>query len=730
MRGFVAWLVVAALVACAPQRPPPTTASRPAQPRTTAEAPEPSTEPPLLRLVPQSGHVSEIWALAFSPDGRWLASGGLDHAIYVWSREGLLLAELLGHREAITSLSWKPDGSRIVSSARDGRMIVWDLDRAEPAFVIEQPAFSVAWSPDGETLASVGPKAEILLWAASDGRLLRRAEATSGRQLLAVGYGPDGRRIATRSLDGHVHFWDAESLAVSTPVQLSSGYTRRVVFGGAGRRLALANRDRIAIFDAASGAVTREVPLATDYPSPIGFTDDDRTLIAVGQRGVVAIDAGTGRLKPLFSGLGIVEASALAPDAATLATSHDVDGQIRLWRLSDGTPTGALGAPSSGAHAASFSPDGATIATFGGPSQIWDARTGRVSALLEHGMRAGRGAFSADGALIAADVRDGVGVWSANGKRVALIKARTDDHSPHFAWSPDGQQLAVGVDRALFLWSRDQQRVTRTVKLARAAAAVEWSPNGELLAIGAASSIELWDAKRWRIDRTLDMKQLAAWAAFRTLDFSPDGRRLVASSDSQIAVWELSSGRIAAVRKRAFHAVPRFSPDSRAVAFSAPDHTVELWDGIGPDAVTLTGSPSAIRVVAWQPRGRLVAAACDDGVVRVWDTRGRLVREFPGHEGRVWDLAWHPGGEVLLAASHQARLHRLRDGKTLVLRARIDAASGVVHEPNGAFDGDPDAFGLLKVRRGRRFDRMEMLAAEQVPELCRPGLARAFWAAP
>jgi WD40 repeat protein len=163
------------------------------------------------------------------------------------------------------------------------------------------------------------------------------------------------------------------------------------------------------------------------------------------------------------------------------------------------------------------------------------------------------------------------------------------------------------------------------------------------------------------------------------------------------------------------------------LAFAGKDRSVVLWDGAR--VTTLTGATGAIRRIVWSPDGRLVAAGCDDGVVRVWSPRtGRIEREFAGHEGRVWDLAWHPDGQVLLAASHQVRLHRLRDGKSLTLRARVDQAAGIVHTRAGYFDGDPSAFSLLVFRQGAHFRSSVVLEADAAERAFhRSGLAREFW---
>lgn len=715
------------LSACAA---PPRADPRPIPPASPGEPePEPEADAPAPgapRPIPQSGHTSEVWRLAFSPDGRFLASGGLDHAVLVWSLDGQVVAELLGHQEAIMGLSWRPDGGALVSNARDGRIIVWDLDTAAPAQVIRKGVFAVAWSPDGLRLATVGPQADVTLFSPLRGELLERAATPGheGRQLLDLAYSPSGERIATRALDGHVHVWDGRSLAIVAKGHLASGYERRLVFSPRGDRIAAGHGDALAIVDATTGQVQREIK--SDNPFPIAWTE--RGITSGGGAAIHVVDPDSGKAKKKIGNLGIVEAAAQTPNGELVATAHDVDSQIRLWRLEGGVPVAALGSTRAGAGVARFSPDGTKIVTAGAALDVWDATQGRIAARLTS-TETGAAEWSPDGALLAADTERAIAIWQTDGKKVATLPAHSDNYSTHFAWKPDGSALAVALEKTLRIWSRADKRVTPNLKLGDSHAAdVAWSPDGKLLAVGGYSKAELWDTKSWRVVRTLDVKLLKSWASLRHLIFAPDGKRIALVSDQDVGLFDVASGRLEAKTEgRALFAVPSFSPDSRRLAFSGKDRSVVLWDGAR--TMLLDGAEGPVRVVAFSPDGSRVAAASDDAHVRVWSLRtGRVEREFSGHEGRVWSMSWHPSGRVLVASSHHSRLHRMSDGRSLTLRARTDAPAGMVHTGAGQFDGDPEAFSLLRFRSGSRFARATLLdPAEAARTFHQPGLAAEFW---
>lgn len=104
------------------------------------------------------GHTSLVFAVAWSPDGKRIASGGDDSTVQVWdaSRGGLLLT-YSGHTTGVRQLAWSPDGTRIVSGSNDNTLQVWNATtgkRLVTSTIPLGPVFSVAWSPDGRHIAS------------------------------------------------------------------------------------------------------------------------------------------------------------------------------------------------------------------------------------------------------------------------------------------------------------------------------------------------------------------------------------------------------------------------------------------------------------------------------------------------------------------------------------------------------------------------------------------------
>jgi WD40 repeat protein/tRNA A-37 threonylcarbamoyl transferase component Bud32 len=624
------------------------------------------------------GHGGRVWAVAWSPDARQLASADDQGVVSVWDvADNKELASFQAQAGGVRALAWSPDG-KLLATASKGAPQLWEAatgketrtlplaDNPRPDGPSRRPqARSLIWSPGEQKLALVDTEGEIKVWDLGTGAKPLVLLAHTGA--FGAAWGPDGKRLASVGVDGLVKVWDAATgkpeFDLPTPAASSvvTGFWGHALdWSEDGKRLGvISERGEIQVLDVGTRGVVAtgklvprdpEVRRGVARPRCFRWGPGCRSLASIEMFGgdLTLWDAATGkegvsiRLGGDSSSRVMVQPGDLCRPAWDRSGRQialgGIDGTVRAWRV--GSSRWTARSPIRDASAClAWSWDSHRI--FGSPS---DTAAEDAEALF---------AAAAAGRLPSppgSRPRPQIQAWDAlTGDVVRTIGSVRPDSSPPvvaLAESPDGKWLAFATaDGSLRLWpaAGGEQPVPldETPGAAPLHGVVQnnsdnlgvlcWSPDGKRLAYSTRhqTTIRLWDPDTRQTVGTLE----GHGGPVRSLAWSPDGKRLASAGAGTVKVWDVSSAKATAT-------LPYF--DKPEASPSNP----------------LPGKPATSSMLAWRPDGKRLAVAGEDETIRIVNSDDCkeviTLHERPLsniHQGVVCAVAWSPDGKRLASAS-------------------------------------------------------------------------------
>jgi WD40 repeat protein len=608
-------------------------------------------------LLTLRGHQIEVHGIAFSPDGKRLATasgvwaGTQPGEVKVWDAQtGRELFSCAGHTRAVWNVAFSTDGTRLATASFDGTARTWDAATGRSLRTFSVPrawVYCAIFSPDiaSRFLAAGSSDRCAHIWDTATGREVCTLRGHR-EDVFGVAFSPDGRRLATGSRDHTVRLWDLGgvpegSVPPNAVVLPAPGGPRSVAFSPSGRYLA-----------------------AGTYSGDLRVWDVPHARLLFTRQ-------------PTVDPIGSV---AFSPDGLTVATANEM-GRVQLWDVPFGDEALAVRSHTRRAYAVAFSPDGRRIAA-GGQNpivEIWDATRGQEQRSLE----------PLEGFIRSL-------AFHPDGRHLVTVAARKGSRS---------------VESLVRVWDVMSERVEpvwaqHPAEVFPVAAAV--GPGGRLLAsAGTEGALKLWDLNTGQQLRTL----AGTGGAIRSIAFNADGLRLAsAAADGIVRVWEVASGRLLHQLKAPGGPATcvAYSPDGNYLAAGQEEGMVSVWETeTGRLQHGLAGHTLPVSAVAFHPGSQVLASVSggprgdDAGTVRLWDlAAGRERNAWQGNGGSILDLAFSPDGRRLATLSSDSSL-RLWDPDTgqevFVLRSHITVGAAAASLAFSA-DGSRLAAGCAMVR--------------------------------
>jgi WD40 repeat protein len=610
-----------------------------------------------------------INSMAFSPNSKQLVTAGEDGTARLWDTSGKSLAVLKGHQGNVNSVAFSRDGKLLVTAGEDDTARLWETSGKRLALLkghkydVKSAMFS---PPDGKFIVTVGKNDTVRLWNKS-GKQLPLLKMAQG-DINNVALSPDGKLLVTAGEDGTTGVWDTSGKPLPV-LKGHKGNVNSVAFSPDGKLLVTGGQDNIAkLWDTArlrdpSGKWSTVLKGHQGDINNVAFSPDGNLIVTVGIDDAVRLWERSGNelfvLKFVLKISQGADNIAMSPDGKLLVTAGNEDS-VRLWDTT-GKQFVILKGHKDEVSDAQFSPDNKFVVTVGtdGTARLWDRSGKQLHILKGHQGKVYDAQFRSDGKIFTVGEDGTVRLWDTSGKQLKFPpgdKGKVYDAQ----FRSDGNIFTVEEDGTVRLWdiSGKQLAVFKGDKGKLDTPNV--SPDGKLLVtVGAEDkTVRLWDTS----GKQLVVLKGDKGNGYTLANFSPNSKQLViCEEDGSIRLWDISGHPLALLQGHRGIVYADFSPDGKLVVSAGEDGTTRLWDTSGKPLHIIKGHKGMISSLEFSRDGKLLATAGKDGTARLWHTSGKQLAVFKASEGGVNNAVFSRDGKQLVTAGKDgtARLWKI-----------------------------------------------------------------------
>lgn len=646
------------------------------------------------------GHDAAVEKITFSPDGKFLASGGRDGVIKIWEAyNGREVMTLNGHRASIKGIDFSPDGKYLLACDESTTIKFWDISNQREIYTRQgtPPApyeslqecentighcgniSDIAFGPDGEIFMSTGSRPAGIIWNVADGSEIRRFEGPN--VIRGISYKSDSNTTTSMS---------SEMKSFSLTQQTFKALKEKDI------------PDNILV--ELRALENQEFTSAKDFldtlNSHIGEEQAIRYKTLILKHATGLISAKRSAHIPDEAEIEILEVPefihgiGFSPDGSIFIPGRPGQDFVTLWNFSTGRQIAQLKTSSSNM---TFSSDGQLIAVSGPNNTIklWDVLNKKeIKTFQGDAYIRGNLVFSPDNSMLASTHIDAtIKLWSvATGKLITTLAGHSNSIQD-MSFSPDGKVLASGsVDKTIKLWNLGEIDTPYILNgHSESVNSIKFSPDGKILASGSKdSTVKLWDVSTGTQLKTLQEDANGV----NGVSFSPDGKILASGTDHAVRLWDIENGSEITQLPVEDYMVNTiaFSPDSGMIAVGMAAPRIRLWDINKRDAVDelSEGVYKAITNIVFSYDGKFLASVGYNGVLdiadspKIWDVAER--KALTTLEERAMSLAFSSDNTMLAIGTSNATLKVLslpNLSEMMTISLSTGSAQFITFSPNG-----------------------------------------------
>ena len=646
-----------------------------------------------ISFMNQGGEVNSV---AFSPDGKYVVSGGCSDitgsydtckgSIRVWEATSGKEVTQVNTDNIVASVNFSSDGRFVVSGGCDeiafdnftcvkGSIHVWEaLTGKEVAHMTHNGnnsnnrVASVEFSQDGKRVLSGSWDGTARVWELATGQEVARI--THDSSVSSGVFNPDGKYVISGSWDQTARVWDAAT-GVEVARMTHDGPVNSVTFSPDGKYVASGSNDGTArVWDAATG---EEVARMThdNLVDTVAFSPDGKYVISGSWDQTARVwEAVTGKEIARMTHDSGVTSVAFSHDSKHVV-SGSWDHTARAWDVATGKEIARM-THDDIVWSVAFSPNGKDVVSgsWDRTTRVWETVRAMID-MLASSMR-----FSSDSKYVfsgGCDIADQVGaciqgsshVWEVStGKEVAHKIHDTQVMS--VAFSPDGIYVVSGNgDGTVRVWEASTDKEVARM-MHEGVTFVAFSPNGKYVVSGGYSKgAYVWEALTGK-----EIAHLTYDHRSKSVVFSPDSKYLSVSgsSDGTARVWEVATGtEIARMTHEYWINDVTFSPNGRYVLSGGEDGTARVWEAASGNEIARVTHDTEVTSVAFSWDGKYVASGGADKTIRVWESMtGREIIRM-AHDALVTSITFSADGAYLASGSwdNTARVWEVATGKEI-----------------------------------------------------------------